>query len=144
MYSIIEIFLSLFFHGILYQSKDKKISMIEYNDRTVYDWVNNLFSVDCCISALNPPPITIDKSYRLNQKDWYTFDTLLSAISFTSRKSVCTLTTSKYPPKLLEPNSYDPDTLHTIMSDKLCRVRTRRGFWSRFHYGENEKPRFYF
>ena len=50
----------LFCNIISEQSKDKKISTREYNDRTVYDRYNDNFSVDCDIPDLNLPPIPID------------------------------------------------------------------------------------
>ena len=46
-------------HGISEKSKEKKISMIEYNYRKVYNCFNNNLSVDCGIPYLNLPPITI-------------------------------------------------------------------------------------
>ena len=127
----------LFYHLISEQSKDKNISMREYNDRTVYDCFNSPFSVDCGRSALNVPPIPIDDSPRLNKRYWYTSDPLPDAISVASRNSISMLTTSSYSPKILETNYNDPNTQRTITSDNPCRGRTGRGYCSRFHYGKH-------
>ena len=47
-------------HGISEGSVDKKISMREYNNRTVYECFNNPFPYVCGSPALNLPPINID------------------------------------------------------------------------------------
>ena len=52
----------LFCHGISEEIKDKKISMGEYSDRTVYDCSNKPFLVYDGSPALHIPPITIDDS----------------------------------------------------------------------------------
>ena len=126
----------LLFHGISEQSKDKTISMIEYNHRTVYDCFNNKFSVDCGRPAVNLPPIPIDYSPHPKKRARYTYDPLPDAISVTSRNSISILTTPYDPPQLLEPNYDEPDTKHTIMSDNPCRNRTERRYCSRFHDGK--------
>ena len=43
-------------HGVPDQIKDKKIPMIKYNYRKVYDYFDNPFSVDSGTSDLTPPP----------------------------------------------------------------------------------------
>ena len=50
----------LFCYGISVGSVEKKISMIEYKNRTVYDCFSNPFTADCGSPALNSPPINID------------------------------------------------------------------------------------
>ena len=50
----------LYCHGVAEGNKDKKISTLEYNNRTVYDCFNNPFTADCGIPAMHLPPITID------------------------------------------------------------------------------------
>ena len=62
----------LYFHGVIEGNKDKEISTLEYNDRTVYDCFNNPFTADCGSPAMHLPPITIDDSSRPNKRAWYT------------------------------------------------------------------------
>ena len=109
--------------------------MRESNDRIIYDWFNNLLSVDCGSPALNFPHFAIDDSPHPNKRSRYTSDHLPDAISVTYGYYVSTLTTPSNSPKLLEPNYDDPDTLHTIMSGNPYHGRIKRGYWSRFHYG---------
>ena len=92
----------LFCHGISYQSKDNTISIIEYNDMTVYDCFNNTFSVNCGIPYLNLPPIPIYDSPRTNKRSRYTYDPLPVSKSVTPGNSVSTLTTPSNYPQLLE------------------------------------------
>ena len=54
----------LFYHGISEQSRYKNVSMIEYNERTVYSCFGKYFSADYGSPELNPPPIPIDSDYR--------------------------------------------------------------------------------
>ena len=54
----------LLYHGILEGSVDKKISTIEYNNRTVYDCFNNPFTDECGTPDLNLSPITIDDKFH--------------------------------------------------------------------------------
>ena len=49
----------LFCHGILEESVDNKTSTKDYNNRTVYDCFNNIFTANF-FSDLNLPHITID------------------------------------------------------------------------------------
>ena len=44
-------------HGVAEGNKDKKISTLEYNNRTVYDCINNPFTADCGI-----PTALLDRS----------------------------------------------------------------------------------
>ena len=74
----------LFCHRILEQSKDNTISIREYSDRKIYEWLNNPFSIDFGSPALNLPRIQIDDSPRPNKISLYKFDPLPSAISVTS------------------------------------------------------------
>ena len=52
----------LFCSFIPYQIRDKKVSMRDYNNRTVYDCFNNPFPVGCGITYLNLLPMPIDGS----------------------------------------------------------------------------------
>ena len=124
----------LFCHGISEKSKENAISMRECNDRTFYDWFNNLFSIDCGSPYLNFPHIPVDDSPRPNRMSWYTSDPLPAAISVTPGYYVSTLTTPSDSPQLLEPNYDDSENLHTIMNDNIFRGRMTRGYCSRFYY----------
>ena len=50
----------LYCHGLAEGNVEKKISTLEYNNRTVYDCFNNTFTAEFGSPALNLPPITID------------------------------------------------------------------------------------
>ena len=50
----------LYCHGVAEGNEDKKISTLEYNNRTVYECFNNPFTSDCGSPAMHLPPITID------------------------------------------------------------------------------------
>ena len=50
----------LYCHGVAEGNEYKKISTLDYKNRTVYDCFNNLFTADCGIPAMHLPPITID------------------------------------------------------------------------------------
>ena len=50
----------LYYHSVSEGNVDKKISTLEYKNRTVYDCFNNPFTADCGSPAFHLPPITID------------------------------------------------------------------------------------
>ena len=50
----------LYCNGVAEGNKDKKISTLKYNNRTVYDCFNNPFTADYGSPAMHLPPITID------------------------------------------------------------------------------------
>ena len=50
----------LYCHGVEEVNEDKKISTLEYKNRTVYGFFNDPFTADCGIPAMHLPPITID------------------------------------------------------------------------------------
>ena len=50
----------LYCHGFSEENVDRKISTLEYKNRTVYDCFNNPFTDEYGKPALNIPPITID------------------------------------------------------------------------------------
>ena len=91
----------LFCHGIPDQSKYKKISLREYNDRKVYEWLNNQFIFYGGIKYLNLPHMPIGDSFRPNKRAYYTPDPLSSAISVASGNSISTLTTPSDPPQVI-------------------------------------------
>ena len=90
--------------------------MIEYNDRSVYDWFNHFFPVYGSIPELNIHPITIDYSHFPSKISWYTSDMLPDSIYVTYGNSVSTLTTPSEYPQLLVMNYYDPYTIDGIYS----------------------------
>ena len=49
-----------YYHGGAQGNEEKKISTLEYNNRIVYDCLNNPFKADCGSPAMHLPPITID------------------------------------------------------------------------------------
>ena len=102
-----------FFNGVSDQSKYKIISMIEYNNSTVYDCFNIQFSVDSVTPYLNFPPVTIYDSPRKNKIARHTYDLLTPAVYVTSGKSVSTLTIPSNSPERFEANSDDHDAYHT-------------------------------
>ena len=60
----------LYCHGVAEVNVDKKISTLEYNNRTVYDCFNNTFTADCGSPDMHLPPITIDdKPPRIREPD---------------------------------------------------------------------------
>ena len=50
----------LYCYGVAEGNKDKKISTLDFNNRTVYDCFNNPFTADCGSTDMHLPPITID------------------------------------------------------------------------------------
>ena len=97
-------------HGFSEQSKDKKISMREYKNRTVYYWLNNPFSVDSGTPDLDLHPILIDDSPHLNKRYQYTSDPLPDDIYVTSGESVSKLITPSNSPQCFEPDYDGHDT----------------------------------
>ena len=83
----------LFCHGISDKTKEKMISIRDYNDRTVYGCFNNHFPSDFCSPALSVVPRPIYDSPHLNKRARYTSDRLSAAIYVTSGKYVSTFTT---------------------------------------------------
>ena len=89
--------------------------MIEYNNRTVYDCFNNIFTFYGGNPDLNLPPMPIDDSPRAEQKSRYTSDPLPAAISVASGKSGSKLTTTSESPNVIFLYYNDDNTRHTIM-----------------------------
>ena len=60
----------LYCHGVAEGNVDKKISTLEYNNRTVYDCFNNPITDDFGSPAIHIPPITIyDRPPRIREPD---------------------------------------------------------------------------
>ena len=108
----------LFCHGISKESEDRNISMREYNNRTVYEFFNNIFPDNFGSPELNLTPITIDDRTRLQKISRYTLDLLSVVISVASENSVSNLNTLSDSIRLfLLPFNYN-NPLHTIMKDE--------------------------
>ena len=86
----------LYCHGVAERNEEKKISALEYNNRTVYDCINNPFTDDLRGPALNLPPITIDDRPHSYKRSQYTPDLIGTNIYVASEKYVSTLTTPYY------------------------------------------------
>ena len=87
----------LYCHGVAEVNLDKKISTLEYNNRTVYDCFNNPFTADCGSPAMHVTPITIDdRPPPLHKRAQYAPYLIPAAISVASENSVNTLTTPSY------------------------------------------------
>ena len=102
----------LYCNGVTEVTVDKKISTFDYNNRTVYDCLNNPFTAEFGIPYLNPPPITIDDRPRSHKRARYTPDMLPAAISIASENYFSTLTTPSYSPYII--TSDDTNTLHVM------------------------------
>ena len=76
----------LHYHGVAEVNVEKKLSTLEYNNRTVYDCFNNHFTDEFVSPALHLPPITIDDRPRPHERARYTPDLLPSAISVAYEK----------------------------------------------------------
>ena len=112
---------------------NKKISTIEYNNRTVYECFNNSFIDDSGSPYFYLTPITIaDRSIR-NLISHYNSDLLPYTISVASENSVSTLTTPSDYPKLLLLTSDDPKHLHAMKKDENYHGRIKRGYCYRKH-----------
>ena len=72
---------------------NKKISTIEYNNRTIYECFNNTFTSNFGSPVLNLPPINIDDIPLPHKISLYNPDMLPNSISVASENSVSTLTT---------------------------------------------------
>ena len=83
----------LYCHGVAEGNVDRKISTLEYNNRTIYDCFNNPFTCEFCIPDLNIPPIAFDDRPRPHKITGYTPDLLPAAISVASENYFSALTT---------------------------------------------------
>ena len=127
----------LFCRGLSEQSKENTISMIEYNDRTVYDFLYNPFLVYYGTPDFNHPPIPINDSLHRNKRSRCTSDPLPDYVSVTSANSVSTFPPPSYSTHLFEPNYYGHYAHHTIMSDNPSHRRIKIGYRSGFHGGKD-------
>ena len=82
----------LYSHGVSEGVVDRKISTLEYTNKTVYEWLNNPFKVDFVRPDMYLPPITIDDRPPLHKRALYTPYLLPDAISVASENYVITFT----------------------------------------------------
>ena len=121
----------LYCHGVSEGNVDRKISTLEYKNRTVYDCFNNTFAADFGSPAMHIPPITIDDRPRPHKRAQYTPDLLPTAISIASEIYVSNLTT---PPDSTDiPPSGGPNTLHVMKKYMHLEGRLHRGYCCRKH-----------
>ena len=105
----------LYCHGVEEGNQDKKISTLEYNNRTVYYCFNNPFIDDFGSPHLNLPPVTFDDIPRPHKRAHYKPDLLPANISVASENYSSTLTTP-YDLLYLLPSD-DPNNLHIMNMD---------------------------
>ena len=82
----------IYCHGVAEGIKEKKISTLKYNNRTVYECFNNPFIDEFCSTDFNLPPITFNDRPQTHKRPLYTPDLLPDAIYVASKSSVSTLT----------------------------------------------------
>ena len=102
----------LYCHGVEVGNVDKKISKMEYNNRTFYACFNNLFTDKFGSPYSNPPPIIIYDRPHQHKRSRYTLYLISSSIYVVSVNSFSTLTTISNYPDLL--TYYDPNTLNVM------------------------------
>ena len=120
-------------HEIPDQSKDNKISTIEYNDRKVYECFNNLFLVYCGSPYFNITAMPIDGSICPKERYLNTSDLLPSSIYVSYGKYVSTLTTPSDSPQVISLTSDDPNTHRTITKDNPGHYRGGVVYYSRIY-----------
>ena len=123
----------LYCNGVVEGNVNKKVSTLEYRNRTVYDWFNDTFKADFSILDLHLPPITIDDIPCLHKRARYIPDLLSAAIYVAYGNYVSTLTIPSDSPDLLPHN--DLNTIHVIKKDLLLQGWLHRGYCCR-KYGK--------
>ena len=121
----------LYCHGVAEGNMDKKISTLEYKNRTVYECFNNPFTAYFGSPALNLPPITIDDTPPPHKRAQYTPDLLPDEIYVVSEKYFSTLTTPSNFPDLLP--SDNTNTLHVMKKYVTFKGRVNREYCCRKH-----------
>ena len=58
----------LYCHGVSEENVDKKLSVLDCNNRTVYDCFNILFTTDFGSLSFHLPPVTIHDISRLHKR----------------------------------------------------------------------------
>ena len=80
----------IYFHGVAEGYVDRKISTLEYNNRTVYECFNKTFTDEFGGLALNIPPITFDDRPRPHKISRYT-PYLLPAAFYVASENILVL-----------------------------------------------------
>ena len=83
----------LYCHGVSEGILDRKVSTLDYNNRKVYDCLNNPFTYYFGSPNLNIPPIAFDDRPCPHKISCYTPDLLPAAISVALENYFSTLTT---------------------------------------------------
>ena len=120
-----------YFHGVAEGNVYKKISTLEYNNKTIYECFNNTFTADFCNPDLNIPLITIDDRPHPHKISWYNPYLIPTDISVASENYVSTLTTPSDYPDLLP--SDDHNTLHIMKKGVTLKGMFNRGYCYRKH-----------
>ena len=104
----------LYCYDISEGSEDKKVLMVDYNNRTFYDCFNNPFPDHGVSPTFNLPLIA--RHYRpcLDKRYQYTPDMIPASISVTSENSISSLDTPSDYPQVLVLDSDDPNPHHSI------------------------------
>ena len=121
----------LYCHVVAEENVDRKISTLEYNNRTFNDWLNKPFIDEFSSPPLNLPPITFDDRPRPHKRSRYTPDLLPYAISVASENYFSTLITSSVSTDLLPSDA--PNNLHFIKKYEPFLDRTKIGYFFRKH-----------
>ena len=121
----------LYCHGVAEVNMDKKISTLEYKNRTVYDYFNNPFTDVFCSPAMNLPPITIDDRPPPLKRTRYAPDMLPYDIFVACEKSVSTLTTPSYLPDILPTDGQK--NVHVLKKGLPVKGRFHKGCCCRKH-----------
>ena len=102
----------LYCHGVTEVNVYRKVSTLQYNNRTVYDCFSNTFTYQFGGTDLNLPPIAFDDRPCPLKMSFYTPDLLPAAIYVALENYVITLT---IPSDLLDllPSNY-PNNIHVM------------------------------
>ena len=120
-------------HGVSDESVDKKISVREYNNRKVYECLNNTFTSNFCSLCLKLPPVYIDDIPRPHKRACYTPYLLPAAISVASENSGGTLATPSGSPRLLLLTYDGPNPNCAMKKYQPYHCRVKRGYCCRKH-----------
>ena len=122
---------------------EKKISTLDYNNSTVYEWFNNPFTDDFGSPDFHLPPITIDDRPRPQKISRYNPYLLPAAIYVVSENYVSNFNPPSDSPYILPYD--DPNNLHVMKKYFTLQCRVNIGYCCRKH-GQNrcyKKKRFY-
>ena len=122
---------------------DKKILILEYNNRKAYECFNNTITDEFGIPDLYSTLITIEYRPQPNKRSQYIPDILPAAISVASGKYISTLTTPSDSLDLIP--SCGPSTIHVMKKDFPFQGRAQGGYCFRKHGKTicNKNTRFY-